>query len=293
MIDRLQELKGASNNPSHEILLSDPQPASGPNMQFMIQIRKAQKSIERVRSNTEQIRILKDEFNQCTQPDQEAKINKKLKELIDVNNGELNTVRDIAETLAKTIEDGRGTSSDTETRMRSTMHATLIKQFQQALGEGEKAQNIFTEAARNKTANQLRMVDENISDEVIEQCLEDPRQAQMMVEKKMIGAHSDIIQMVNSIESRLEDIKMLEQNINIMHRMFLDLAALVHSQGELLNSVEKHVDNASDYVKQAEKALEGAKSHQERARWKKCCILVAVLIIALVIVIPTVATKTL
>lgn len=293
MIDRLQDLKTVSNKPSHEILLSEPAPTNGPNLQFMIQVRKAQKSIERVRSNTEQMRILKDEFNQCTQPDQEVKINQKLKQLIDVNNGELNLVRDIAEALAKLIEESRGTANDTETRMRATMHATLIKQFQEALGEAEKAQNIFTEAARNKTANQLRMVDENISEEMIERCLDDPRQAQQIVENKMIGAHSDVIQMVNNIESRLEDIKMLEQNINIMHRMFLDLAALVHSQGELLNSVEKHVDNASDYVVKAEKALEGAKSQQQSARWKKCCILISLLIVCLVVIVPTVTATSL
>ena len=45
----------------------------------------------------------------------------------------------------------------------------------------------------------------------------------------MVGAHSDVIRMAKDIEDRLEDIKALEENINILHRLFLDLAALVHA----------------------------------------------------------------
>ena len=98
--------------------------------------------------------------------------------------------------------------------------------------------------------------------------------------------------MVNDIEDRLKDIKMLEENITSMHKMFLDLAALVHAQGELLNSIEKHVDKAADYVREGEKALVEAKKLQESTRSRKCCLICIVLVLIIVIVVPTtVATK--
>ena len=126
---------------------------------------------------------------------------------------------------------------------------------------------------------------------MIEKCIDDPKQAQMIVQNKLIGAHGDVLRMVNDIEDRLRDIKILEENITSMHKMFLDLAALVHAQGELLNSVEKHVDKAGEYVKQGEKALVEAKKLQESTRNRKCCILIIVLILMIVIVVPS-ATAT-
>lgn len=81
-----------------------------------------------------------------------------------------------------------------------------------------------------------------------------------------------------------------------MHQMFLDLAVLVHHQGEMLDTIEKHVDTAVNYVEKAGRALEAAKEHQKSARWvnstqKKCCLLITCLIVLLVIIIPVVSVK--
>lgn len=286
MIDRLQELKSLAGN--SEII---PIASSAPDS-FIITIRTAQSSIEKVKRNTEEIKKLKESFNRATKSEQELEINNSLRKLLNENTTELGKVRDTIENLAKIVEESKSQSGDVASRMKLTMHATLVKQFQEALGDSEQAQEAFNLASRAKTSNQLRMIDENISEEMIEKCIDDPRQAQLIVESKMIGAHNDVIRIVQGIEDRLKDIKILEQNIISMHQMFLDLAALVHSQGELLNSVEKHVDKAADYIKQGEKALVEAKKLQESTRNRKCCLLIVVLVILVIIIVPTVtATK--
>ena len=68
--------------------------------------------------------------------------------------------------------------------------------------------------------------------------------------------------------------------------MFLDLAALVHEQGILLNSVEQHVDTADVYVQQAEGNLVKAEEHQRSARWKYCILMVILLIVIVAILAP-------
>ena len=285
MLDRLQELKSlAGNTESIPISNSSPDP-------FITAIRTAQNYIDKVRHNTEEIKKLKDSFNKSTKSEQEVEINKNLRVLLQENTNELGKVRDIIEGLAKSAEEAKSNPADVTARMKITMHATLVKQFQEALGESEQAQEAYDVAVRSKTGNQLRMMDENISDEMIEKCIDDPKQAQMIVQNKLIGAHGDVLRMVNDIEDRLRDIKILEENITSMHKMFLDLAALVHAQGELLNSVEKHVDKAGEYVKQGEKALVEAKKLQESTRNRKCCILIIVLILMIVIIVPS-ATAT-
>ena len=285
MLDRLQELKSLAGN-TESIPISNH--SQDP---FITAIRTAQNYIDKVRHNSEEIKKLKDNYNKSTKSEQEVEINKNLRILLVENTNELGKVRDIIEGLAKAAEEAKGNPADVTARMKITMHATLVKQFQEALGESEQAQEAYDVAVRSKTGNQLRMMDENISDEMIEKCIDDPKQAQMIVQNKLIGAHGDVLRMVNDIEDRLRDIKILEENITSMHKMFLDLAALVHAQGELLNSVEKHVDKAGEYVKQGEKALVEAKKLQESTRNRKCCILIIVLILMIVIIVPS-ATAT-
>ena len=176
-------------------------------------------------------------------------------------------------------------------RMKITMHATLVKQFQEALGELEQAQELFNLAARNKTGDKLRMMaDKGISDEAIDQCIDDPQQTQLIAQNYMMG-HTDTIKKVEEIKDRVNDIKILEENIMSMHKLFLDLAALVHAQGELLNSVENHVDKASDYIKQGEKALVEAKKLQESTRSRKCCVIIICLVIVIIAVVVPLSTK--
>lgn len=71
-----------------------------------------------------------------------------------------------------------------------------------------------------------------------------------------------------------------------MHKMFLDLAALVHEQGNILNSVEQHVDRADVYVQQAEVNVVKAEEHQRKARWKYCILMVILLIVIVAILAP-------
>jgi t-SNARE complex subunit (syntaxin) len=68
--------------------------------------------------------------------------------------------------------------------------------------------------------------------------------------------------------------------------MFLDLAALVHEQGNILNSVEQHVDKADVYVEQAKVNTEIADRHGQNARWKYCILMVILLIVIVAILAP-------
>ena len=49
-----------------------------------------------------------------------------------------------------------------------------------------------------------------------------------------------------------------------MHQMFQDMALLVHANGELINSIEQNIDDASDYVKKANvRLVQGMKDHKK------------------------------
>ena len=285
MLDRLADLKSLAGN--CEVIPISAQ-AQDP---FIKAIRTAQSHIDKVRHNTEEIKKLKESLNRSTSDEQEVKIKDSLRGILTENTSELGKVRDIIEELAKSVDEAKNNSGEVAARMKITMHATLVKQFQEALGELEQAQELFNLAARNKTGDKLRMMaDKGISDEAIDQCIDDPQQTQLIAQNYMMG-HTDTIKKVEEIKDRVNDIKILEENIMSMHKLFLDLAALVHAQGELLNSVENHVDKASDYIKQGEKALVEAKKLQESTRSRKCCVIIICLVIVIIAVVVPLSTK--
>lgn len=76
-----------------------------------------------------------------------------------------------------------------------------------------------------------------------------------------------------------------------MHQLFLELAALVQMQGEIVDNIYNNIATAKDYVQKAEVDIIQSKKNMQSARKKKCCILIIVLVIVIVIVAPILATK--
>lgn len=51
-----------------------------------------------------------------------------------------------------------------------------------------------------------------------------------------------------------------------LHEMFKDLALTVEQQGEMLNNIEKNVENAKDYVADAERECQQAVDYTNKFR---------------------------
>ncbi|GFS03653.1 syntaxin-12-like [Elysia marginata] len=81
------------------------------------------------------------------------------------------------------------------------------------------------------------------------------------------------------IKEREESIKKLESDIMDVNQIFKDLGMLVHEQGEVLDSIEANIDNSQLAVEEGTKQLSRARDYQSKARRKKFCILIIVLVV--------------
>lgn len=52
-----------------------------------------------------------------------------------------------------------------------------------------------------------------------------------------------------------------------MHEVFIDMAVLIESQGELVDSIENHVKRSRSFVERSRPELKKAVRHQSRARY--------------------------
>ncbi|KAI2656587.1 Syntaxin-1B [Labeo rohita] len=118
-------------------------------------------------------------------------------------------------------------------RIRKTQHSTLSRKFVEVMTEYNATQSDYRErSGRNTTNEEL---------ETIEQAM-------------------------NEIETRHNEIIKLENSIRELHDMFMDMAMLVESQGELINNIEKNVCSAQEYVEKAKEDTKAAIKVQKTSR---------------------------
>jgi len=81
------------------------------------------------------------------------------------------------------------------------------------------------------------------------------------------------------IQEREDSIKKLESDIMDVNQIFKDLGMLVHEQGEVLDSIEANIDNATMSVEEGTKQLSKARNYQSKTRKKKFCLCVILLVV--------------
>lgn len=78
--------------------------------------------------------------------------------------------------------------------------------------------------------------------------------------------HSQAKDALSYIEQRHRDIKKLEQSIQELHQLFVDMALLVETQGELIDQIEYNVNQSVAYTGEAVKQLQQAVQLQRKSR---------------------------
>ncbi|GFT09458.1 hypothetical protein NPIL_9031 [Nephila pilipes] len=85
------------------------------------------------------------------------------------------------------------------------------------------------------------------------------------------------------LREREEAVRKLEADIVDVNHIFTDLAALVHEQGEVIDSIEANVEQAQIQVSEGTQQLAKARRHQAAARRKACFLVIILVLVAVVI----------
>jgi syntaxin 7 len=78
-----------------------------------------------------------------------------------------------------------------------------------------------------------------------------------------------------------------QSDINDVNQIFKELGALVHEQGEVIDSIESNVERTNDFVSQGGQQLREASTYKNKLRRKKLIlgIVGAVILIIIIIII--------
>ncbi|XP_044296802.1 syntaxin-2 isoform X3 [Varanus komodoensis] len=280
MRDRLAELAAHTQNEDGEatVLVENDHYME----EFFQQVEEVRKYISKIADIVEEVKKKHSIILSATHPKDKTK--EELEEL----NKEIRKTANIVRAKLKAIEQSLGrdenvnrTSADH--RIRKSQHSVLARKFVEVMSTYNGTQTVFRERTKDQIRRQLEITGKTTTDEELEEMLESGNlsifTSDIILDTKITREALD------EIESRHKDIIKLESSIQELHEMFMDMAMLVEVQGEMVNSIEKNVMNAADYVEHAKEETKKAVKYQSKARRKKWIILMIVFVLLAVLAV--------
>lgn len=274
------------------------EPADDANPEFMNsffdEVRIVRETIAKITAQVEEVEVKHEALLVAYNQEQTTEAKVALEATMGRITALANKVRTILKRMGQTNKEMieasklKGEGMHADVRIQEAHHASLIQSFSRVMNRYNDIQAQHKLKYRNAIARQCRIVDPNVSDDVIQGYIESGQSAEIFKGVKLEKAEKQL----SDIKDRHEDIKRLERSLMELHEMFVDMSILVSEQGDMIDRIENQVAKSADYVESAKKKLIKAKNLQSSARRKKWCCTITVLIIIAVLVVILVTNFT-
>nr|XP_023663100.1 syntaxin-1A-like isoform X4 [Paramormyrops kingsleyae] len=235
MKDRTQELRmGKESEEEDEVAVSMEHRFMD---EFFEQVEEIRGFIETLSEKVEEVKRTHSAILASPNPDEKTKA--ELEELMTDIKKLANKVRSKLKSIEQTIEQQEAGTRTADLRIRKTQHSTLSRKFVEVMSEYNATQSDYRERCKGRIQRQLEITGRNTTNEELESMLESDNPA--IFTSGIIMDSSITEQAMSEIETRHTEIIKLENSIRELHDMFVDMAMLVESQGELVDNIEKNV----------------------------------------------------
>ncbi|XP_073676226.1 syntaxin 3b isoform X2 [Garra rufa] len=286
MKDRLEQLKATCDNDDEDVEIAVDNAAFMD--EFFSQIEDIRNSIDKIDENVAEVKKLYSVIlsaptsDQKTQDDLEALTND-IKKMA-------NNARNKLKTIERNLEAEEVERVSADIRIRKSQHAVLSRKFVDVMTKYNEAQVDFREKSKGRIQRQLEITGKATTDEELEEMLEGGNAAVFTAGIVDSGISK---QALSEIEARHKDIVRLESSIKELHDMFVDIAMLVESQGNMVDNIEVNVGKAVDHVEAAKVETKKAVRYQSKARKKMIIVGVIVVVVLIIIILISILTKVL
>lgn len=278
--DRLAALQAAQSD-DEDMPEDVAVPVEGSFMEdFFNEVEEIRIMIDKIQANVEEVKKKHSAILSAPQSDEKTK--QELEDLMADIKKTANRVRGKLKGIEQNIEQEEQTNkSNADLRIRKTQHSALSRKFVEVMTEYNRTQTDYRERCKGRIQRQLEITGRATTNEELEEMLEQGNSA--VFTQGIIMETQQAKQTLADIEARHADIIKLENSIRELHDMFMDMAMLVESQGEMIDRIEYHVEHAMDYVQTATQDTKKALKYQSKARRKKIIILICVSILLIVV----------
>ncbi|XP_058837979.1 syntaxin-1A isoform X5 [Topomyia yanbarensis] len=250
--------------------------------EFFKDVEDIREMIDKIQANVEEVKKKHSAILSAPQSDEKTK--QELEDLMADIKKTANRVRGKLKAIEQNIEQEEQTNkSNADLRIRKTQHSALSRKFVEVMTEYNRTQTDYRERCKGRIQRQLEITGRATTNEELEEMLEQGNSA--VFTQGIIMETQQAKQTLADIEARHADIIKLENSIRELHDMFMDMAMLVESQGDLVDRIEYHVEQSGNYVAQGHQDLVQASKYMSKARKKKILIAVCVAITLVVLIV--------
>ncbi|XP_017162712.1 syntaxin 3b isoform X1 [Poecilia reticulata] len=260
MKDRLEQLKATCDQDDEEVEIAVDNAAFMD--EFFSQIEDIRNSIDKIDENVAEVKKLYSVI--LSAPTSDQKTQDDLESITNDIKKMANNARNKLKTIERNLESEQQQERvSADIRIRKSQHAVLSRKFVEVMTKYNEAQVDFRERSKGRIQRQLEITGQAKTDEELEEMLESGNAAVFTAGIVDSGISK---QALSEIESRHKDIVRLESSIKELHDMFVDIAMLVESQGEIVDNIEQNVSQSVDHIIQAKEQTKRAVRYQTKAR---------------------------
>jgi len=279
--DRLAALKAAQSEDEDGDDVAVSVDTGGFMEEFFEQVDEIRQMIDKISTNVEDVK--KKHSAILSAPQTDDKMKEELEELMSDIKKTANKVRGKLKMIEQNIEqEEHSNKSSADLRIRKTQYSTISRKFIEVMNDYNKAQIDYRDGCKARIKRQMEITGRATTNDELEDMLESGNPA-IFTQGIIMDTHQ-AKQSLKDIEARHEDIIKLENSIRELHDMFMDMAMLVESQGEMIDRIEYNVEQSVDYVGTAKADTKKAVKYQSGARRKKIIMLVCVAVLVIVLV---------
>ncbi|XP_037536508.1 syntaxin-2 [Nematolebias whitei] len=279
MKDRLAELTASGTRAEEEVAVAVDN-VDGFMESYFRKVEEVRGLIDKISYQVEEVRKVHSMILSAPNPDDSTK--NQLSALTHDIKGNANVVRAKLKSMEQSMpKDDAANRSSVDFRIQKTQHTVLSRKFVEVMTQYNATQVSFRERSKGRIQRQLEITGRVTTNEELEDMLESGNPS--IFASDIISDSQITRQALNEIESRHQDIIRLESSIRELHAMFMDMAMLVETQGDMVNNIEKNVSNAVEYIGRAKEETKKAVRYQKKSR-RKYIILASALFILLAVI---------
>mmetsp|Transcript_28395 Transcript_28395/g.71312 ORF Transcript_28395/g.71312 Transcript_28395/m.71312 type:complete len:321 (+) Transcript_28395:93-1055(+) len=237
---------------------------------FYDQVSSIKSSMAKIRNNIQAI----DNLTTQHLADGASSHSDELEALMNETNGLMGEIRNQLKAINEENKDLKNSPQQSaHTRIRLNIHQTLTRRFLDLMQHYQQIQTSYKQNYREQMKRRIDIVAPGKTQEEVDEIIEEGQMEQLMQSKMLDNRreHNQATAALIHIKEQHKDILELEKSIIELHQIFVDMAALVDAQGELIDQIEYNVEQAAIWTGEAVKQLKKANLYQRRKRKKCCC----------------------
>ena len=168
----------------------------------------------------------------------------------------------------------------TDLRIRETQVSFLQKWFMDLMTDHSTSQSDYNDRHKKLLRAHMEVIGINKTDDEFDKMMKDDSFQEDIFTEGLLRKTADAKQALAEVNDRHHIILEIEKSLVEVHDLFIQMANMVESQGEMIDIIERNVVRAKEAAKSGQSQLNEARMKQTSARKKKiiCYILLAIVL---------------